>query len=475
MARLDRQHTDLALVRFGLGPQPGERARVGGDPRGWLRAQQTARDPAAAELEALPSGVQLWADALAQRARDTDPQHKATQSYIRRIVQREAAARCALGVRTALPFRERWTRFWCRHFAVSAKKSRIEPIAGAFEREAVRPHVHGRFADMLQAAVTHPAMLVYLDQDRSIGPHSTAGRRKGRGLNENLAREVLELHTLGVDGGYGQADVEALAAVLTGWTAVPPSPARVARLGGALPATATRFAPQRHEPGPKTVLGTVQPAAGADELAAVLDRLAAHPSTARHLAHKLAVHFVADQPPPAVVDALAQAWRDSGGELGAVQQALVDSDAAWAAMAAPAARKLRTPQELIIATGRALALGERPRSGVPLTGDGAGQDWAHRLASQARPLGQPDLLPPSPAGWPDTAEAWAGPDQLLRRVELAAWAGRFGHRGVPDPAAWAADILGSAHSPALAQALADAPDRATAVGLVLASPAFQWR
>lgn len=462
----------LAVQRYGLGARPGERARTGAQPRQWLLDQLVGPDPAAARWQALPGHVELWARALQVRADDPDPQHKTTQAFMRRMVQREAAERCALGVCTARPFAERWARFWCRHFAVSARKSRIEALAGAFEREAVRPRVFGSFEELLQAAVTHPAMLIYLDNDRSIGPRSPVGRKRGKGLNENLAREVLELHTLGVDGGYSQADVEALAAVLTGWGAPAPTPERV-QSWGTLPATATRFLPRRHEPGPKRLLGQELAAGGAEELAAALSALAHHPATARHLARKLAVHFVADDPPAAVVQALEQRFVETQGDLAAVARLLVEHDGIWQAAARPEHRKLRPPQELLIAMGRALGLENTDRESILLDGAAPSGDWALLLTNRSKALGQLDFRPPSPAGWPDTATAWSGPDQLVRRVELAGRLGRYGARRVEDPVAWATDVLGPL-DPALAAALADAPDRATAAALVLASPAFQW-
>jgi uncharacterized protein (DUF1800 family) len=259
-------------------------------------------------------------------------------------------------------------------------------MVGPFEREAVRPRVFGPFADLLQAAVTHPAMLIYLDNDRSIGPKSPAGRKRSKGLNENLAREVLELHTLGVDGGYAQADVEALAAVLTGWTAPSPTPARVQAWAG-LPPTATRFVPRHHEPGPKALLGQRVGGEGRGELVAALRPLAHHPSTARHLARKLAVHFIADDPPDEAVEVLEQGFRETGGDLRSVARLLVEHDGLWQAAGQPDHRKLRPPQDLLVSTGRALGFENTDRKPISLDGAPPTRDWALLLCNSSKDLG----------------------------------------------------------------------------------------
>ena len=384
---------------------------------------------------------------------------------MRKVFSSTAAARSAfVAATTRRPFRERWARFFSNHLCVSATKKPILATVGAYEREAVRPHDTGRFGQLVRATTRHPAMLLYLDNQRSTGPDSPLGRRKGLGLNENLARELLELHTLGVDGGYGQHDVIALAQMLTGWTVRLPKDGEDDVLDDVFV-----FAPRRHQPGAKRLLDTAYPLAGVREAEAAIDVLAVHPSTARHLSTKLARHFVADAPPPEVVALLERAWLDTEGDLKAVGTALVTSDGVWDALARVGPRKLRTPEELIIAMARS--------AGVKAS-TGAEADWADRMVKACAWLGQPPLAPPSPQGWPDEAADWAAPEQVLRRVELAETVGRrLSREFLPsaEPVAWAREVLGPSLDADLQQRVARAPDRATAFALVLASPAFQWR
>ena len=268
-----------------------------------------------------------------------------------RQLRADALARFQRAARAEVGFAERLVHFWSNHFCISAAKGPLVRVAaGCFEREAIRPHVLGRFGAMLQAVESHPAMLAYLDNALSFGPNSPAGRNRNRGLNENLAREILELHTLGVDGGYTQADVTALARIITGWT----FSGREGRLGE--PGTFVFF-PNGHEPGDHTLLGKAYAAGGVKQGEAALADLARRPATARHIAGKLARHFVADEPPPSLVDRLAKVFRETDGDLKAVAIALVDSDEAWTTPLA----KMRTPGA-VSAGGHA---GHRSHAGGP--------------------------------------------------------------------------------------------------------------
>jgi len=335
--------------------------------------------------------------------------------------------------------------FWSNHFTVSTARKEVTPVVGAFEREVIRPHVLGRFADMLRAAEEHQAMQVYLDNVRSIGPDSPAGRRSGKGLNENLAREILELHTLGVDGGYEQADVGALAQLLTGWT-----------LGGRRSGRpgVVEFAARRHQPGPKTLLGRRYDQGGREEGLAALDALALEPATALHLATKLARHFVADVPPRALVDRLAATYLDSGGDLGVTTRALIESPEPWR----PGLGKVKTPWELVVSTARALPeVAKRPTL----------------LAGILERFGQPIWGAPSPAGWSDDALDWVGPESVVRRVEFAR--GVADRVDAPGPVlAFGESVLGASLGPATRGALSAAPPD-EGLALLLASPDFQRR
>jgi uncharacterized protein (DUF1800 family) len=360
-------------------------------------------------------------------------------------VETEARFRAARDADTGLLERLVW--FWSNHFAVMRGRGLGADLAsGAFEREAIRPFVLGRFVDMVQAVSRHQAMLTSLDAQISIGPRSRAGLRRGRGLNENLAREILELHTLGADGGYDQADVTALAMVLTGWTVVSPQDDD-GELGE------TRFFEGRHEPGPKTILGVTYADAGARQLTRVLDDLARHPATARHIARKLAGHFVADDPPPALVARIADTFRATDGDLRAVALTLVDAPENQA----PRPAKLRTPAEFVAAM---------LRCGVPLD--------ANQTIVALRGLGNDLWNPPAPDGFSDRREALATPVGLKNRLELAgAWAGRLPPEADPDATLEA--IIGERASEATRLAVRRAESRAQAFTILFMSPEFQQR
>ncbi len=336
-------------------------------------------------------------------------------AFIREHYVEQTAERHRLAIAADRPFVERLVHFWGNHFAVSADKQPLAALAGLYEQEAIRPHVAGNFYDLLLAAVRHPAMILYLDNQASMGPSSTAAtfvrRNRGRelGLNENLAREILELHTLGVDGGYTQADVTEFAKVLTGWSiggALGEGGRAMARFGGDAGSPGEfHFRALMHEPGDKTVLGKRYRERGADEGEDVLRTVALHPSTARHLATKLARHFVADDPPAKLVEHLADVYLRNDGELANVYRALIEAEESWREPLA----KFKTPHDFVISAYRSLDF-------VP--------DDLRPITAFLTQAGQRPYAPGSPAGWPDTAASWNGGDALLKRIEFAAAAGR---------------------------------------------------
>ena len=297
------------------------------------------------------------------------------------------------------PFAEHLVWFWTNHFTVSTTAGRTFNFAGAFEREAIRPYIADTFENMLLAVASHPAMLVYLNNVASIGPDSPAGMRSARGRNENLGRELMELYSLGVDGGYTQADVIALANILTGWSLDPNAPSGFG------------FFPNRHEPG--RAKSSRQDATASDlksGIQAVRD-LAHDPHTARHIATKFATYFIADQPPPQSVARLETVFNETGGDLQALAVAAVEDPAAWT----PAPAKMRSPVEYVTAGYRLLGL---PR------GDNAEQQIRAAMGS-ARAMGEFPMTASSPNGWPLTSDAWTGPDAVLNRIE---WAKQVGAR-----------------------------------------------
>jgi uncharacterized protein (DUF1800 family) len=366
----------------------------------------------------------------------------------------QAAARTLAAVASVEPFRERLVHFWSNHFTVSVVgQPLLASVAVSFENEAIRPHVTGRFVDMLLAVETHPAMLVYLDNHTSIGPHSKAARRARkakRGLNENLAREILELHTLGVDGGYTQEDVTTFAEVITGWTVGRGN----RRFAGGKPGRFAFLAPA-HEPGRKKLLGRAYADTGFEQGVAVLRDLAVHPATARFLATKLVRHFVADAPPASTIDRIARVFLDTEGDLGEVSAALVAAPEAWQ----QPVLKLKSPQEFVVSAYRA---------------SGAEIGSKRELIAALGLLSQRPFSAPSPAGWGDTAASWDGADALLKRIE---WSYAFGarHRSNMSPAEIAQSALGPLANARTTEAISLAGSRQQAMALLLSSPAFQRR
>jgi len=477
----------IAANRFGLGARLGDAGRIGSDPRGWLLAQVASRP--APKKDEPPRSARVLVEArelraarqVAARARanlERSPGTPAPASpgidqaairqvgeFVREHYAEQAAERYALAIASDEPFRERLVHFWANHFAISADKVVVGPIAGLYEQEAIRPHVTGNFKDLLLAAERHPAMILYLDNQTSMGPSSRAANiarsSRGRelGLNENLAREILELHTLGVDGGYTQTDVTELAKVLTGWS-LGGEPGRggarlLARLSGdAGKPGEFHFRAALHEPGKKSVLGARYAESGVEEGDAVLAHLALHPATAEHIATKLARHFVADDPPPALVARLAKAYLADEGELSSVYRALVEAEESWREPYA----KFKTPHDFAISAFR--ALGQTPKDLRPVTG----------FLTQ---VGQRPFTPGSPAGWPDTAASWNGGDALLKRIEWGAAMGRrIGDR--LDPLDLAGEVLG-ALGEHTELAIRGAESGAQALAMLFAAPEFQRR
>ena len=482
----------LAAHRFGLGE--ASLNTVGADPVAWLTAQIHVAEPQRGSgLASGVEGVKRYAEFLRTQRQPQSMQATAAAGtgmgtgadmpmarpieqqfgeHFRSVVQADVRARLSTAALSTQPFNERLALFWANHFTVSMAKASVRGMVGAFEREAIRPHIAGNFATLLKAVVHHAGMLRYLDNDNSAGPDALVVRRQARrpraegeagprltGLNENLAREVLELHTLGVAGGgaayggwggYTQADVTEFARVLTGWR-VP-----VRELADAPPGTdPVRFDAAWHQPGTKTVLGK-RYADGPAALDEVLHDLALHPSTATFIATKLARQFVADDPPPALVARLADSFRRTGGDLPALYSTLLQAPEAWA----PQPAKLKTPEEFVLSTVRVLKLGEQAFARQP---DGAiGQ------------LGQRVQAAPSPAGWPDRAEEWLGPDAVWKRVE---WATRVADRTGRqlDARALAAASLGPLLQDTTARQIDRAADGPQALALLLMSPEFQRR
>jgi uncharacterized protein (DUF1800 family) len=471
---------EIAVLRFGLGARPGDLTAAAGDPRAWLTAQIRGAVLLAGNTPLAPSD-QIFSELLAARDLRQEMRREAVgqpagdpkaainlvrDAYLPHY-RAQVLARAQSAALTDRPFAERLVHFWTNHFAVSADKGAVFGVAGTLENEAIRPHVGGRFIDMLTAVEQHPAMIGFLDNQYSVGKDSElaefAARRQARqrmadpakpkrefGINENLAREILELHTLGVNGGYTQNDVTSFAQIITGWSIG----GGKGRLAGGVPGR-FYFRDNLHEPGPRTFLGKTYYEDGQRQGEAVLADLARHPATAHFVATKLARHFVADDPPPAAVDRVAHAFLKSGGDLPHVYAALIASPEAWDTEM----RKFKTPEDFVFSTLRALSVSPRQ---------------AQEVIRSFDLLGQRQYTPGSPAGWPDTSKSWDGSDALMHRV---LWASRVADRyeqGV-DPAELAASTLGSYARPETVTALRRAASSTQALALLLMSPEFQRR
>ena len=468
----------LALHRFGLGPRAGVIAAIASDPRGALLAeierpnagrildkdmltssqaarlafnfiqQQQAQQIAArmAEEQRVAGGVQM--NPMEPKAEDANSMAPAQPAPPPRDpaqanVLREVRTRIDAAVRAEIGFVERLVWFWSNHFCVSADI--VNNMSGGYEREAIRPHVLGRFGDMLQAVESHPAMLVYLDNFRSIGPMSVAGLINKTGLNENLAREILELHTLGVRSVYAQDDVTRFAKVITGWTLRPMATD---------PDHGNEFVfnARLHEPGAQTIIGKTYPEGGVEQGRAVLADLARHPATAAHVARKLARHFSADNPPPALVERLEKCFIDTDGDLKELAKALIEAPETWDERRV----KLKRPSEWLLSVWRVT---------------GAPDDPQRALQAMAY-LGERMWRPNAPAGFPDVQAAWV--DGLAQRLDIA---NRIAERVQAriEPETFIETVLGPLASPETRQTVARAESRQQGLTLALMAPEFQRR
>jgi uncharacterized protein (DUF1800 family) len=488
----DMQLAALAAHRFGFGPRPGELRAIAGDPRGWVKSQLGPQATLPAPIAALPSAEDdLWAfgrwlvrrrlnGANAQRLEERAERQGISQEELRSIedefvanfrerVTNAVSARINAAIASDQPVHERLVHFWANHFTVSTAKPAAVALPPSFEKDAIRPNVGGRFADMLLASTKHPGMIVYLDNWLSIGPNSQAAREPRRarripgggrasGINENLGREILELHTLGVNGGYTQADVQALAAIITGWTYERPRLRELVRESGG-----DRTGPQlfefdtdAHEPGAKTLLGRSYRQDGVAQGEAALGDLAHHSSTARFIATKLCRHYIADAPPPAAVARVERAFYDSQGDLRITMEAVVDSREAWETPFA----KFKRPEEYAITLLRAADVRELPNNAA--------------IASLSA-MGQRPYAAPGPDGWADSADAWLTADLVWKRIEFAQAYGERVGRADLDPVQVGEACLGPLMSDETRTAVRRAESPAQGLALLFGAPEMQRR
>ncbi|RTL45656.1 MAG: DUF1800 domain-containing protein [Burkholderiales bacterium] len=477
-----------ALNRLGYGPRPADAAAIAAEGAGpWLArflAEQLEprRLPMPASLTGTLEGLEVLtlsqaelfgryreATKAAREARREQAQGMASDAgalnavrdKVRPLVAQAATARVSRALQSPAQLEEVLTEFWFNHFNVFAGKNAVGVLLADYEQRAIRPHVLGRFRDMLGATARHPAMLIYLDNAQSVvagyqpperARHGLERRpelkaRVPTGLNENYARELMELHTLGVDGGYTQRDVTELARMLTGWGL----DTRKALAGGHGDLFA--FDAHKHDAGTKVWLGETIRGGGFGEGEHALDVLARHPATARHLAYKFAQAFVADEPPPSLVDKLADNFRATGGDLREFTRTLIGADEFWRREAYQA--KFKTPYQYLVSSLRALDL--QPANLQNLLG----------ALAQA---GQPLFGAATPDGYKNTAAAWRNPEALTQRVQLATTLGQ--RSGVS--AERLSATLGASVSEPTRRTLAAEPT-AQQVALLLASPDFMRR
>ncbi len=505
------QDAAIAANRFGLGARPGELRTIAGDPRGWLRAQLTPEADLPAPLKTLPSTeddiaafprwiasiglnagsvAKLYQKGGAASAGMTDTMMKGSahdaakggapglppgvsieQSFVKTFGPRYVTAlqaRMQVATTTDRPYFERLVHFWSNHFTVSSAKPSSVAMPPSFERDVCRAHAVGKFRGMLRASCKHPAMLVYLDNYLSIGPNSYVAKHpevlpaeaRGylNGLNENLAREILELHTLGVRSGYTQADVTSLARIITGWGVKRgKGGGQFDETGGADASPLFRFNNYLHEPGTQTLLGKTYNQLGQEQGDAALRDIAAHPATASHIATKLVRHFVADDPPPSALEAIARVFRDTDGDLHAVCLALIDLPEAWS----PSAMKFKPPEDYLISAVRAM--------------DGKPQLTGYQLTALLDRMGQKPWYAAGPNGWADVEGEWIGPDPIWKRIEWADAVAKGVANAKVDPAAIAYEALGPALTPASTDAIRRAESPAQGLAIFLVSPEFQRR
>lgn len=456
--------TSIAVTRFGMGARLHEISNIGPDGRGWLLAQLEVPERAVLKNSTLKSSREIvgdYAEMIGKRrsmrrssSADAKGKQKAMRKNLRRdftsIFLDEIKARNTFAVETNHGFLERWVRFWSNHFSVSSNRFEMRGLVGAFEREAIRPNAFGAFSDLLGAATLHSAMLLYLENHRSVGPSTQVAKKRGLGLNENLAREVLELHTVGVDGGYSQEDVIEFAKALTGWTVKAP-PIWQSDFGKVI------FENSMHEPGRRTVLGKTYSESGGDQARSILKGLSCHASTARFVATKLARHFVSDEPPENAIAELEAAFLRSDGNLTELAKAVINLEQAWGREP----QKFKTPEELLISTSR-------------LVGANAVFGGLGDVRKIYTSLGQPPFGAPSPEGWPDIAKEWTGADAIKKRLE---WANRTGQRSQSrlQPSMLLKEALGDIVSERTETLVSRAESNAQGLTLALMSPEFQRR
>ncbi|TLU66393.1 DUF1800 domain-containing protein [Thalassotalea litorea] len=440
----------IATNRFGYGARQGEMQKAQRDPKGWVIGQlKTVEfDPS---LPGSDEVLHAFYQYQQQQRKKKSNQNidfgddEIPKNFSRKTLQNASADGLIRSIQSSDSVSWRLLDFFSNHFSVTANNRLMAGLATTLEREAIAPNLIGRFEDMLLAITKHPAMLMYLNNERSFGPNSLAAKKRGKGLNENLAREILELHTLGVDGPYSQQDVIELAKGISGWSVKHPK-----REEG----NGFVFRNYGHEPGKRTLLGRSYRQNGMSQGEQMLRDLATHPATAKHICRKLAFHFVSENPPKSLLDKMQQTWRETDGNIKSVMTTLFRADESW--IAEP--QKFKTPREFVISSYRAFGIREVKQN-----------SFRYSLNN----LGQQPFNANSPAGYSDKNEDWLGPSALMARIDWSAMVG--GYQKWQKIEKILSTSLGSQVSQHTYNSVMRAESREQSIALFLMSPEFQWR
>ena len=440
----------IATNRFGLGANEGEINQAMDDPKTWLLNQLNS-EPVITfnkELNDLSAISNTFLDYKQQKSETKDKEKlneikKAERAFFRDNFRSLSADLVYQSIQSNNSLNYRLLDFFSNHFSVTANNKQMRAFAPYLEREAIANNMLGQFNELLLSVYQHPAMLFYLNNEKSYGPNSRQGK-KGRGLNENLAREILELHTLGVDGGYTQSDVYELALGISGWSIARPKKNR---------GIGFQFKGYGHEPGERTLLNKNFPQKGLDQGKAMINYLANHPSTAQFVCTKLVVHFISDKPNEILVERLTKRWLETQGNIKAVMTELINAEEAWQ----PEKQKFKTPREYVVSTLRATNL-EKVKT--------------NQILSVLRRLGQQPFNAGSPKGYSDKETDWNGSSALMARIDLASM---LSSRYKLNAEKFIKNALGESIDDSVYKRVIRAESRQQAMVLALMSPDFQRR
>ena len=456
---------NIAVNRFGYGARGDELAQAEKDPKEWLKANLlpiafTGNSPHSNDIliehakyqkEKKRKKKQQSKNSQSGNMQANDMQSgnmkdkKKTKNFSRLALRNMSADTLKQAIASSNSVSWRLLDFFSNHFSVTAHGQLMVGLAATLEREAIAPHLLGNFEDMLLAVVQHPGMLIYLNNEKSFGPNSRIAKKHKKGLNENLAREIMELHTLGVDGGYSQKDVIELAKGITGWSVKRPGKER---------GEGFVFRAYGHEPGTRELLGKKYSQQGITQGKKMLGDLAMQPATAKYICYKLAHHFVSPNPPASLLKEMEATWLKTNGNIKAVMHCLFDADEAWL----NTAQKYKTPREFVISTLRSLSLKKF-------------KDKA--LLAALINLGQQPFNAGSPAGYSDDEQDWLGSSALMARIDWSSMISGYSKR------VNAEDVMNRSIGKSISQltynSVMRAESRQQALTLLLMSPEFQRR